>query len=158
MNSGWPRASVRLTGSNTYTGDTSVYGSALIFKSGSMPASGNLSADVGGYIGTEDTAFGTAPQTFIDRFNPAMRGGIIGFDSPGSALAVSGKVELARTVIRTSTGGVPVLVGDVADVGYGAELRQGAVSRDAEGEVVSGISWITSGRVVALLSTAPVSG
>jgi cobalt-zinc-cadmium resistance protein CzcA len=53
--------------------------------------------------------------------------------------------ELARTVIRTSSGGVPVLVGDVADVGYGPEVRQGAVSRDAEGEVVSGIVMMRRG-------------
>ena len=46
--------------------------------------------------------------------------------------------DLRQTVVR-STGGVPVLVGDVADVRYGPEVRQGAVSRDGKGEVMSGI-------------------
>jgi cobalt-zinc-cadmium resistance protein CzcA len=52
--------------------------------------------------------------------------------------------DLTRTVIR-SEGGVPVLVGDVAEVGYGGELRQGAVSRDGQGEVVSGIVMMRRG-------------
>jgi cobalt-zinc-cadmium resistance protein CzcA len=53
--------------------------------------------------------------------------------------------DLRRTVIRSSTTGVPVLIGDVADVRYGPELRQGAVSRDGNGEVVSGIVMMRRG-------------
>ena len=45
--------------------------------------------------------------------------------------------DLRRSVIR-SQGGVPVTVGDVATVQYGGEVRQGAVSRDARGEVRGG--------------------
>lgn len=57
----------------------------------------------------------------------------------------AGPEDLARTVIRSTESGVPVLVGDVADVGYGAELRQGAVSRDGRGEVVSGMVLMLRG-------------
>lgn len=53
--------------------------------------------------------------------------------------------DLRRTVVRSSSSGVPVLVDDVADVRYGAELRQGAVSRDGRGEVVSGIVMMLRG-------------
>jgi cobalt-zinc-cadmium resistance protein CzcA len=53
--------------------------------------------------------------------------------------------DLSRTVIRATRAGVPILVGDVADVRYGPELRQGAVSRDARGEVVSGIVMMRRG-------------
>ncbi|MCL4214082.1 MAG: CusA/CzcA family heavy metal efflux RND transporter [Gemmatimonadales bacterium] len=53
--------------------------------------------------------------------------------------------DLRRTVIRSSPGGVPVLIGDVADVRFGAEIRQGAVSADGEGEVVSGIVMMMRG-------------
>ncbi|MHB0964441.1 MAG: efflux RND transporter permease subunit, partial [Gemmatimonadaceae bacterium] len=53
--------------------------------------------------------------------------------------------DLQRTVIRANAAGVPVLVGDVADVRFGPEIRQGAVSRDAEGEVVSGIVMMLRG-------------
>lgn len=57
----------------------------------------------------------------------------------------TGPADLARTVIRASRAGVAVTVGDVARVDYGAELRQGAVSRDARGEVVSGIVMMRRG-------------
>jgi cobalt-zinc-cadmium resistance protein CzcA len=56
-----------------------------------------------------------------------------------------GPEDLARTVIRSNEAGVPVLVGDVATVGYGAELRQGAVSRDGRGEVVTGLVLMLRG-------------
>jgi cobalt-zinc-cadmium resistance protein CzcA len=52
--------------------------------------------------------------------------------------------DIRQSVIR-SQGGVPVLVGDVADVRYGPEVRQGAVSRDGEGEVMSGIVMMLRG-------------
>lgn len=57
----------------------------------------------------------------------------------------TGPDDLARTVIRSTTAGVPVLVGDVAQVAYGSELRQGAVSRDGRGEVMSGIVMMLRG-------------
>ena len=53
--------------------------------------------------------------------------------------------DLRRTVIRASPGGVPIMVGDVAEVRFGPEIRQGAVSRDGEGEVVSGIVMMLRG-------------
>jgi heavy metal efflux system protein len=46
--------------------------------------------------------------------------------------------DVRQSVIRTR-GGTPVLVGDIADVRYGPEVRQGAVTRDGRGEVMSGI-------------------
>lgn len=53
--------------------------------------------------------------------------------------------DLRHSVIRASASGVPVTVGDVADVRFGAELRQGAVSQDGNGEVVSGIVLMLRG-------------
>lgn len=47
--------------------------------------------------------------------------------------------DIRNTVIRASAGGIPVTVAAVADVGYGPEVRQGAVTQDAQGEVVTGI-------------------
>lgn len=58
---------------------------------------------------------------------------------------VSDLDDLRRTVIKPSPLGVPVVLGDVADVRYGAEVRQGAVSRDAQGEVMSGIVMMLRG-------------
>jgi cobalt-zinc-cadmium resistance protein CzcA len=57
----------------------------------------------------------------------------------------TGPSDLAATVIRATLTGVPVMLSDVADVGYGAQVRQGAVSRDAGGEVVSGIVMMLRG-------------
>jgi len=53
--------------------------------------------------------------------------------------------DLRQTVIRSSARGVPVVLGDVAEVRYGPEVRQGAVSRDAAGEVMSGIVMMLRG-------------
>ncbi len=53
--------------------------------------------------------------------------------------------DLRRTVIRSSASGVPVLIGDVADVRFGAEIRQGAVSIDGGGEAVTGIVMMMRG-------------
>ena len=51
----------------------------------------------------------------------------------------TGPDDVRRTIIRTRQAGVPVTVGDVAAVGYGPELRQGAATRDGRGEVVAGV-------------------
>lgn len=53
--------------------------------------------------------------------------------------------DLRQTVVKASNRGVPVLLGDVAEVGYGPEVRQGAVSRDGGGEVMSGIVMMLRG-------------
>ena len=53
--------------------------------------------------------------------------------------------DLERTVIRSNVAGVPVLLGDVASVQYGPEVRQGAVTRDGQGEVMSGIVMMLRG-------------
>lgn len=57
----------------------------------------------------------------------------------------TGPNDLSRTVIKASATGVPITVGDVARVDYGPELRQGAVTRDMRGEVVSGIVMMRRG-------------
>jgi len=51
----------------------------------------------------------------------------------------TGPDDIRQTVIRTTPAGVPVTVGDVAEVAYGPALRQGAVSKDGHGEVVTAI-------------------
>lgn len=57
----------------------------------------------------------------------------------------SGVEDLRRTVIRSNVRGVPVLLGDVAEISFGAQVRQGAVSRDGRGEVVTGIVMMLRG-------------
>ena len=60
-------------------------------------------------------------------------------------------IGLARTLddIRQipvkTVNGIPVLVSDVAEVRYGSAMRYGAVTRNGEGEVVSGITLMLKG-------------
>ncbi len=53
--------------------------------------------------------------------------------------------EEIRNVVIKSASGVPVLVKDVATVEIGAAVRQGAVSKDGQGEVVSGMVIMSKG-------------
>jgi Cu(I)/Ag(I) efflux system membrane protein CusA/SilA len=51
-----------------------------------------------------------------------------------------------RTIpLKTGAGGVPVLLGDVARVQLGAEMRRGIADLDGEGEVAGGIVVLRSG-------------
>ncbi len=54
-------------------------------------------------------------------------------------------LEQIRNIVLTSREGVPVLVRDVADVVIGHTIRQGAVSKDGEGEIVTGIVMMRVG-------------
>lgn len=49
-----------------------------------------------------------------------------------------GLLDIENIVLR-SVDGTPVYVRDVAEVAYGGEIRQGAVSMDGQGEVVMGV-------------------
>lgn len=48
-------------------------------------------------------------------------------------------VEDIKNIVLDSRGGTPIRVGDVARVEIGNELRQGAATKDGQGEVVTGI-------------------
>lgn len=59
----------------------------------------------------------------------------------GEGLIAGGREGLAdiERIVLKSVDGTPVYVRDVAEVEYGAEIRQGAVSMDGKGEVVMGV-------------------
>ena len=59
--------------------------------------------------------------------------------------------DVRNTVIRSGPAGSPVTIGDVAEVADGAELRQGAVSMNARGDVVTGIVMALRGENSRLL-------
>lgn len=48
-------------------------------------------------------------------------------------------IEDIKNIVLDSRGGTPIRVSDVARVEIGSELRQGAVTKDGKGEVVTGI-------------------
>lgn len=54
-------------------------------------------------------------------------------------------LDQIRSIVVTSRGGTPVLVSDIADVVIGSTIRQGAVTKDGTGEVVTGIVMMRMG-------------
>ena len=54
-------------------------------------------------------------------------------------LGLLGKIDEIRAIRLKTVDGVPVTIGDVAEVAYGNEIRRGVVMRDGKGEVVAGI-------------------
>jgi cobalt-zinc-cadmium resistance protein CzcA len=49
------------------------------------------------------------------------------------------EIQDIKNIVLDSRGGTPIRVSDVANVEIGSELRQGAVTKDGQGEVVTGI-------------------
>jgi len=54
-------------------------------------------------------------------------------------------VEQIKGIVITATDGVPIRVGDVAEVTIGSEIRRGAVTADGKGEVVMGLGFMLMG-------------
>ncbi|MGE0101549.1 MAG: efflux RND transporter permease subunit [Blastocatellales bacterium] len=72
--------------------------------------------------------------------------GAEGYTVRGLGRFESGQAEeQIRQVVVKSSGGVPVLIRDVATVEIGPAVRQGAVTKDGAGEVVSGMVIMTKG-------------
>jgi cobalt-zinc-cadmium resistance protein CzcA len=84
----------------------------------------------------------------LEEGNASVGGGAL--DRAGESSLVQGvglvteKADLERTVLAAHQG-VPVLVGDVARVIEGREIRRGAVTADGKGEVVLGLAFMLMG-------------
>ncbi|HEY1188094.1 MAG TPA: CusA/CzcA family heavy metal efflux RND transporter [Gemmata sp.] len=68
----------------------------------------------------------------------------------GASLIVLGlgkpvTIEQIKSIQVAATDGVPIKLGDVADVKIGHEVRRGAVTADGRGEVVLGLGFLTMG-------------
>jgi cobalt-zinc-cadmium resistance protein CzcA len=80
--------------------------------------------------------------------NQNVGGGVI--DKGSGTLLVHGvgrttTLDQIRGIQIAAKDGVPVLLGDVADVRIGHEVRRGAVTADGKGEVVLGLGFMTMG-------------
>jgi cobalt-zinc-cadmium resistance protein CzcA len=53
--------------------------------------------------------------------------------------------DIGNVIVKTGKGGVPVMVRDLGDVVTGATLRQGTVTADGQGEIVTGITMMLKG-------------
>jgi len=62
----------------------------------------------------------------------------------GIGLAQS-TTDIANIVVKTGPEGIPIYVGDLAEVVEGAAVRQGATIADGKGEIVAGIAMMLKG-------------
>jgi heavy metal efflux system protein len=81
----------------------------------------------------------------VQKNNANVGGG--GISSEGGLLLVQGLgrttgVESLRQIVVKAKDGVPIRVGDVADVAIGHEIRRGAVTVDGRGEAVLGLGFM----------------
>jgi cobalt-zinc-cadmium resistance protein CzcA len=87
--------------------------------------------------------------TAIESANIGVGGGYLDRQAESFTLVgiglLRGEEEIANVVLRTATDGTPVLVRHVASVRVGAALRQGVITRDGEGEAVTGITMMLAG-------------
>jgi cobalt-zinc-cadmium resistance protein CzcA len=58
---------------------------------------------------------------------------------------LNGVSDIEQVVVRTRTGGVPVLIKDLGEVAIAPMTRQGAVTRDGRGEAVTGMVMMLLG-------------
>ena len=54
--------------------------------------------------------------------------------------------DIGQVVVKVSSSGVPLLVRDVATIGFGSAPRYGAMTRNGEGEVVGGMVMMLKGQ------------
>ncbi|MFV0389496.1 MAG: efflux RND transporter permease subunit [Pyrinomonadaceae bacterium] len=85
----------------------------------------------------------------VTKNNSTVGGGYIEKNSEQYLLRGVGLVEkpseLENIVVKTGEGGVPIYVRDVAEIAEGKEIRQGAVTADGDGEVVTGMAIMLKG-------------
>ena len=85
----------------------------------------------------------------LQRANMSVGGGYI--DRPDESFALIGvgllrdEEEIANVVLRTDPDGTPLLVRHVGRVRIGAALRHGVITRDGEGEAVTGVAMMLIG-------------
>lgn len=86
--------------------------------------------------------------TAIEGNNENFSGGIIEHDAEQYIVRGLGRantIEDISNIVVTSKKGTPITIGHIAHVGYGKQLRQGAVTKDGNGEIVTGIVMMLKG-------------
>jgi len=149
-----------LAGVNTYTGETWVADSALIFAtSAALGQTSNLHADAGGFIGlalsSNSTGSTPAVTDFLSRFDNVAAGGFLGFEANGAGNNTITDLDLSASpfanagIATTSTTPVHVagnltLAGGAANyrfAGYkGGQLVVDSVLSGARGIIIGDTS------------------
>jgi cobalt-zinc-cadmium resistance protein CzcA len=98
------------------------------------------------------TRYGLSPAevfTAIERNNGARGGATLERNGEQAVIRGEGLIQdpedIARIVLRTGDGGVPLYVGDIARVTAAPRPRLGAVTRDGRGEAVVGVALMLLG-------------
>jgi cobalt-zinc-cadmium resistance protein CzcA len=85
----------------------------------------------------------------VERNNQNVGGGYIEHNGEQYLLRGIGLAEspddIANVIVKTGKEGVPVFVRDLGEIVTGATLRQGAVTADGGGEIVTGITMMLKG-------------
>ncbi len=93
----------------------------------------------------------------VIRNNATVGGGFIEKGAEQYLLRGVGLVEntddIAHIVVKTSSEGVPVYVKDLGDIVEGKGIRQGAVTAEGEGEIVSGMAIMLKGENSRIVAT-----
>lgn len=58
---------------------------------------------------------------------------------------IQSKEDIENTIIKTTPNGIPILLGNVAKVQLGGDIRRGALEKNGEGEAVGGIIVMRTG-------------
>jgi Cu(I)/Ag(I) efflux system membrane protein CusA/SilA len=86
----------------------------------------------------------------VQRANGEAGGSVLELAEAEYAVRASGYLksldDLRVVPLKTGAGGVPVLLGDVARLQLGPEMRRGVAELDGEGEVVGGVIVMRSGK------------
>jgi cobalt-zinc-cadmium resistance protein CzcA len=80
--------------------------------------------------------------------NQNVGGGIVREGSQAALVQGLGRtrtIDEIKNIVITAKDGVPIRVGDVAEVAIGSEIRRGAVTADGRGEVVMGLGFMLMG-------------
>jgi cobalt-zinc-cadmium resistance protein CzcA len=94
-----------------------------------------------------DLTFDQLVQAVLEN-NQNVGGGTVRQDTRAVLVAGIGRTTTAeqiRKIVVSSKDGVPIHVGDVADIEIGSEIRRGAVTADGKGEVVMGLGFMLMG-------------
>jgi cobalt-zinc-cadmium resistance protein CzcA len=94
----------------------------------------------------------------LQKSNANAGGGYIEHDREHFVIGTDGLVknldDLKRVVIGATPEGVPITIATVGDVAFGARLRRGAASKDAEGEVAVGVALMLMGENARTVTAA----
>ena len=92
----------------------------------------------------------SAVTTALQRSNRESGGSVIALAEAEYMVRARGYLksldDIRSIALRTSDSGVPVLLGDVAQVQFGPEMRRGIAELNGEGEVVGGVVILRSGK------------